>query len=57
MAVLLKKSSGPRATALCECRWGCCSEVYGKNVKRVRRRLRHVEKSTWKRQIRKEFQL
>lgn len=39
MAVSLKRSEG-----VCppECKYGCCTEMYGKNVKKMRRRARRA---------------
>lgn len=46
MSVLLKRSSGVIRN---ECKYGCCTDVYGKNVKHVRRRIRRVENRRWRR--------
>lgn len=44
MAVLLKRSNKHMPM---ECRWGCCSEIYGKNTAKVRRRLKRAERRRW----------
>lgn len=49
MAVVLKRSEKHMPQ---ECRYGCCTEVYGKNVKRIRRRIKHGGKSLFKREVR-----
>lgn len=51
MAVSMKRSDG-----ICppECEYGCCTEIYGKNVKAVRRRIRKRARQEARRVIAQE---
>ena len=49
MSVVLKRSEKHMPQ---ECRYGCCTEVYGKNVKLFRRRIKHSGKNSFKREVR-----
>lgn len=46
MAVLIKRSEAPVGM---ECPWRCCTEVYGKNVKKIRRAIKRREARAWRR--------
>lgn len=49
MSVMMKRSEKNDAFPL-ECQYGCCTTVYGKNVKKVRRTIKRSEKQKWKRE-------
>lgn len=49
MSVVLKRSEKHMPQ---ECRWGCCTEVYGKSVKFVRRRVKRASKNAFRREVR-----
>ena len=51
MSVLLKRSLGGLPK---ECPYGCCTPIYGKNVKLVRRQVRRREKRDWQKQLSKD---
>ena len=44
MAVLLKRSNKNMPM---ECAYRCCTEVYGKNTAKVRRRIKRAERRRW----------
>ncbi len=48
MAVVLKRSEKHMPQ---ECRWGCCTEVYGKSVKLFRRRIKREDRSAFRREV------
>ena len=48
MAVLLKRSTGGVPP---ECPYGCCTEVYGRNVVKVRRRMKRASEREWRRTL------
>lgn len=50
MAVLIQRSKTTHIPQ--ECVYGCCTSVYGKNVKKVRRTIKRAENQTWKRDVR-----
>lgn len=50
MSVMMKRSEKNKAFPL-ECPYGCCTPVYGKNVKNVRRSVKRSEKQKWKREV------
>lgn len=50
MSVMMKRSEKNHAFPL-ECQYGCCTPVYGKNVKHVRRQIKRSEKQKWKREV------
>lgn len=47
MAVLLKRTAGVVRN---ECDYGCCTDVYGRHVKVVRRRIKRALNRRWKRE-------
>lgn len=49
MAIIIKRSEmgGIRN----ECVYGCCTDVYGKNVPKVRRRLKRRGEQLWRRDL------
>lgn len=49
MSVVLKRSEKHMPQ---ECRWGCCTEVYGKSVKLFRRRIKRSDRSSFRREVR-----
>ncbi len=49
MAVMLKRSAEAHIPA--ECVYGCCTTVYGKNVRKVRRRVKRASNAAWKREL------
>jgi hypothetical protein len=49
MAHTLKRSDKHMAQ---ECRYGCCTEVYGKGIKLTRRRVKRVSEGQFKRELR-----
>lgn len=51
MAVSLKRST-PDMCILNECEYGCCTDVYGKNVRRIRRQVRRVGERNFRRELR-----
>lgn len=53
MAVLLKRSKGGVPG---ECPYGCCTDVYGRNVKHTRRRIKRAEKRNALRDARREVE-
>lgn len=54
MSVLIKRSSS--ATSIpAECPYGCCTEVFGKNVKHVRRSAKRRDRREWKREAASEM--
>lgn len=53
MAVSLKRSKGGVPG---ECPYGCCTDVYGRNVKHTRRRIKRAEKRNALRDARREVE-
>lgn len=51
MSVLLKRGGGV-ARFPHECPYGCCTPVYGKNVKNVRRAIKRGERSRFRADLR-----
>ncbi len=49
MATMLKRSLGVTPP---ECTYGCCTQLYGKNVPLVRRSAKRREKQRFKRELR-----
>ena len=47
MSVLIKRSNKTNAIPN-ECPYGCCTTIYGKNTKRVRRNIKRRERNQWK---------
>lgn len=54
MSVLLKRSTEVMSI-LPECAYRCCSEVYGKNVKIMRRQLKRKDRNNWKKEVKREM--
>lgn len=54
MSVLLKRST-EAMSILPECPYRCCSEVYGKNVKNVRRQVKRKDRNNWKKEVQREM--
>lgn len=51
MSVTLKRSEGVTPP---ECPYGCCTDLYGKNVKNVRRIAKRRSERKWKKELRSE---
>lgn len=51
MSVVIKRSEIPVAY---ECGYGCCTDVYGKHVRKIRRALKRRQEQTWRRDLRRE---
>lgn len=49
MAITLKRSDKHMPQ---ECAYGCCTEVYGKSVPLIRRRVKRASKNLFRRQVR-----
>lgn len=47
MSVIIKRSDKTGAIPN-ECPYGCCTTIYGKNTKRVRRNIKRRERNQWK---------
>lgn len=54
MSVLLKRSTEVMAIRP-ECPWRCCSDVYGKHVKSIRRQVKQKDRNKWKSEVRQEL--
>lgn len=54
MSVLLKRSTEVMAIRP-ECPWRCCSDVYGKHVKALRRQVKQKDRNKWKNEVRQEI--
>lgn len=52
MSVLLKRSSG--ALNVDECPYGCCTILYGRNVRLIRRSVKRREQRDWQKEVSNE---
>lgn len=50
MSVVIKRSDKTNAVPR-ECPYGCCTTIYGKNTKRVRRNIKRRERAMWKKMV------
>lgn len=51
MSVALKRSEANRGVIPPECPYGCCTSVYGRNVKRVRREVKRKDNEQFRRDV------
>ena len=52
MSVIIKRSEG--VVGVNECSYGCCTPVYGKNVKKIRRTAKRAENQKVRKDIERE---
>lgn len=52
MSVILKRSNGVIGD---ECPYRCCSSLYGRHVKPMRRKVKRSERQQWKRDLAKDW--